>query len=81
MAPFQAASYNKGCTDDNDKCEEWSITGECEYRRRCCCCAGTSVHSIGAGVFPLLRRPSSVQLAAPLLPLPSHSSGCLVPAS
>lgn len=31
MGPFQSGSTSlKGCTDEDEKCEEWAVMGECE---------------------------------------------------
>lgn len=33
MAPFQPAAADRDCKDDDDKCEEWAVMGECESPR------------------------------------------------
>ncbi|KAL4452128.1 hypothetical protein ABPG75_007790 [Micractinium tetrahymenae] len=30
VGPFQVGGTSKGCTDDDEKCEEWAVMGECE---------------------------------------------------
>lgn len=32
MGPFQPQGAAKGCTDSDEKCEEWAVLGECEWR-------------------------------------------------
>ena len=30
VGPFQSGGTSKGCQDDDEKCEEWAVMGECE---------------------------------------------------
>jgi prolyl 4-hydroxylase len=49
VGPFQPQGLAKGCTDSDEKCEEWAVLGECEKnpaymlsncRKSCDACAG-----------------------------------------
>ena len=70
VGPFQPQGAAKGCTDADEKCEEWAVLGECECALRClavwlkasavrtasACCVGVGVH----GVPSLLARLTQV---------------------
>ena len=61
MSAFQPGG-TKGCVDDEDKCEEWAILGECER---------TLLHAAFGLLLPLLPLLPLLQLLLPL-----STAGC-----
>lgn len=57
VGPFQAGGTSKGCTDEDEKCEEWAVMGECE-------CAGDGLPCRAAARAPP-RPAGSLPPAAP----------------